>query len=74
MLKGLLRMSMLKIISENMATGYQIIKRVKELTGEKPSSGSVYPILKSMQNKGWINGRTQNGKTVYEITEVAKKL
>ncbi len=68
MLKGLLKMSMLKIISENKTTGYQIIKKITELTGEKPSTGSIYPLLKSMQTKGWIKGTTQKGKTSYEIT------
>jgi len=68
MLKGLLKMSMLKIISENKSTGYEIIKKVTELTGEKPSTGSIYPLLKSMQTKGLIIGTTENGKTTYEIT------
>ncbi len=68
MLKGLLKMSMLKIISENKTTGYEIIKKITELTGEKPSTGSIYPLLKNMQTKGLITGTTQNGKTTYEIT------
>jgi DNA-binding PadR family transcriptional regulator len=68
MLKGLLKMSMLKIIAENKATGYEIIKKVTELTGEKPSTGSIYPLLKSMQTKGLITGTTENGKTTYTIT------
>ena len=72
MLKGLLKMSMLKIISENKATGYQIIKKVNQLTGEKPSTGSIYPLLKSMESKGWITGTTANGKTTYEITQSGK--
>ena len=74
MLKGLLKMSMLKIISENKATGYQIIKKVNELTGEKPSTGSIYPLLESMQAKGWIKGTTQKGKTTYEITESGQEV
>ncbi len=65
-------MSMLKIISENKATGYEIIKKINELTGEKPSTGSIYPLLKSMQTKGWITGTTANGKTTYEITASGK--
>ena len=65
---------MLKIISENQATGYAIIKKVKELTGEKPSTGSVYPILKSMTIKGLIMGRTQDGKTFYEITDLGRSV
>ena len=67
---------MLKILSEGEVTGYDIIKKVGELTGKKPSTGSVYPLLKSMENKGWINGKRVGNKTVYKITtsgrEVAK--
>ena len=68
-------MSMLKIISENNATGYEIIKKVNELTGEKPSTGSVYPLLNSMANKGWIAGKKRvTGKTIYKITDSGKKV
>jgi DNA-binding PadR family transcriptional regulator len=74
MLQGLLKMWMLKIISEGKVSGYQIIKKVNELTGKKPSTGSVYPLLKSMQNKGWIIGKKVNGKTIYEISDSGKKV
>jgi DNA-binding PadR family transcriptional regulator len=74
MLKGLLKMSMLKIISENNATGYEIMKKVNNLTGEKPSTGSVYPLLKTMADKGWIFGRTVGSKTIYEITDSGKNI
>jgi DNA-binding PadR family transcriptional regulator len=74
MLKGLLKMAMLNIISEDNATGYQIMMKITELTGEKPSTGSIYPLLKSMQNKGWITGTTQSGKTTYKITTSGKRV
>jgi len=67
-------MSMLKIISENKVTGYDIIKKVSKLTGEKPSTGSIYPLLKSMEKKGWIMGKTGDRKTIYEITDSGKKV
>jgi DNA-binding PadR family transcriptional regulator len=74
MLQGLLKMWMLKIISEGEVTGYQIIKKVNALTGKKPSTGSVYPLLKSMQSKGWIIGKKVNGKTLYKISDSGKKV
>ena len=74
MLQGLLKMWMLKVISEREVSGYQIIKKVKELTGKKPSTGSVYPLLKSMQSKGWIIGRKVDGKTLYKISDSGKKV
>ena len=67
-------MSMLKIISENKATGYEIIKKINALTGEKPSTGSIYPLLKSMESKGWITGIAANDKTTYEITSSGKEV
>ena len=67
--KGILKFLMLKIISEGKVTGYGIIKRVGDHTGSKPSTGSVYPMLKSMENEGWIKGEKADDKTFYEITD-----
>jgi len=69
MAKGYLKLMMLKIISDGDATGYQIIKRVEETVGSKPSTGSVYPLLKTMEKDGWIEGSSMDGKTVYTVTE-----
>ncbi|PVX26461.1 MAG: PadR family transcriptional regulator [Candidatus Bathyarchaeum sp.] len=74
MIKGLLKMCMLKIISMENVSGYQIMKRVEVLIGEKPSTGSVYPLLKSMQDEGWIVGKKEGNKTIYEITEQGKEI
>jgi len=74
MLPGLLKMWMLKITSEKEVSGYEIIKKVNELTGKKPSTGSVYPLLKTMQNEGWIVGKKLPGKTLYQITDAGKKV
>jgi DNA-binding PadR family transcriptional regulator len=74
MLPGLLKMWMLKITSEKEVSGYEIIKKVNELTGKKPSTGSVYPLLKTMQNEGWIVGKKLPSKTLYQITDAGKKV
>ncbi len=67
-------MWMLKIISEGKISGYQIIKKVNELTGKKPSTGTVYPLLKSMQTEGWIVGIQFPNKTLYRITDSGRKV
>ena len=74
MAKGLLNLWMLKIISEGEVSGYDIIKRVGELTGKKPSTGSVYPLLKSMENKRWITGKNIGNKTLYKITKAGNEV
>jgi formylmethanofuran dehydrogenase subunit E len=68
MAKGLLNLWMLKILSEGEVSCYDIIKKVSKLTGKKPSTGSVYPLLKSMEDKGWITGKKVGNKTKYKIT------
>jgi formylmethanofuran dehydrogenase subunit E len=74
MAKGLLKLWMLKVISEGEVSGYDIIKKVEKLTGKKPSTGTVYPSLKSMQNKGWIIGKKMGNKSIYEITESGREV
>ena len=74
MAKGLLKLWMLRAISEGEVSGYQIMKRVDKLTGKKPSTGSVYPLLKSMQNEGWIIGKKTDNKTIYQITDSGREV
>jgi len=66
-------MLMLHIMKEGEASGYDIIKKVESLTGKKPSTGSIYPLLKKMEQDGWISGRSEGGKTRYTLTEVGKE-
>jgi formylmethanofuran dehydrogenase subunit E len=73
MAKGLLKFHILKMIAEGEVTGYQIIKKVGNLTGNKPSTGSIYPILESLQNEGWIKGKKSEKKTIYTITDSGGK-
>jgi DNA-binding PadR family transcriptional regulator len=65
---------MLKILSMGAFSGYQIMKRIEVLTSKKPSAGSVYPLLKSMQDQGWLVGKKTGKKTVYELTTKGKKI
>ena len=73
MAKGLLKYFMLKLISERKHSGYELIKEIEEHSGSKPSTGSVYPLLKSMQSEGWIKGLDHDDKTYYKITKSGKE-
>ena len=57
----------------NESTGYQLIKKVADVTGSKPSTGSIYPQLKRMENNGWIISRPKGGKKYYKITNSGRK-
>jgi len=73
MAKGLLKYFMLKLIFEKKSSGYELIKKIEEHSGNKPSTGTVYPLLKTMQKEGWINGSQKDEKTYYEITKLGKE-
>ena len=73
MATGILKMIMLHIMKDGEASGYDIIKKVEAITGKKPSTGSIYPLLKKMEREGWISGRAEDGKTYYSLTEAGKE-
>ncbi len=71
--KGFIKLLILKILEEGPLHGYGIMKRLEELMGIKPSSGVIYPLLRSLQNSGLIRvaqESTSGRKTkIYELTE-----
>ncbi len=68
---------MLFILSEGPLHGYDIIKRIKELTMNqwKPAAGSIYPLLNYMKEQGLIEvasveeGVRGGKKIVYRLTD-----
>lgn len=69
MKKGFVKLMMLRLISREERTGYGLMKKIGEITGKKPSTGTIYPLLKSMEAEGWITGVERQKKTYYSITE-----
>lgn len=60
--------------------GYEIIQQLKDKTGGKLSvaEGTLYPVLKKMEEKEWIKGdwkKADNGRErrYYSITEKGNK-
>ncbi len=68
---------LLLILSEKPMHGYEIIKRIKDLTGNqwKPAAGSIYPLLNYMRDSGLINvvnveeGVRGGRKIVYALSD-----
>ena len=46
---ALLKLFILKKIANTPSTGYSIMKACEEKLGYKPSSGSIYPLLRKME-------------------------
>ena len=73
--KGYIRIATLILLSKKPHHGYEIMKEIRERTRGfwKPTSGGMYPILKNLQNSGYIQGEwdkeTKRRKRIYKITE-----
>ena len=81
-LNSLFRVRTLLLLSaDDEISGYEIAKRLGETTGQKPSSGKIYPFLHELRNFGYIEefiGGTDKKegrqKMSYKLTESGEEL
>ena len=72
--RGILKYLILKLLDEKPDTGYGIISRIEKRTGFwKPSTGSIYPLLENLTDKGLIKKSEIGGRAVYKLTEKGKR-
>ena len=80
MLKGYMKLAVLASISRRPLSGYGIMKKIAEETLGfwKPTCGGVYPILRELEEKGYIEGewafRGKRKMKIYGITDEGEKL
>lgn len=74
MIKNNLKIIVLKKLDEESLSGYDLIKRIYAETGSwKPSFGSMYPLLKELNENKLVIFKVVNRKKVYSITPLGKK-
>lgn len=72
--RGFLKYYILKLLSEDCYSGYGIIKEIEEETGFwEPSTGSVYPLLESLEEEGLIEGEDTDRGSSWEITDEGRE-
>ncbi len=69
----MLKMFILKQLAKKKMSGYEIMKKCEEILGYKPSAGSIYPLLRTMEEKGIIIGKKEGRKIVYTLSEKGRK-
>jgi PadR family transcriptional regulator PadR len=76
LLKGTLDLLILKTVSWGPMHGYGISRWIRERTGEafRIEEGALYPALRRLQRKGWLQaewGETDTGREAkfYQLTE-----
>lgn len=69
-----LKYFILKTLAEGESSGYGLIKKCQEKLGYTPSTGSVYPLLKRLQDDGLIQSREQKRGHTYSLTPKGSQL
>ena len=72
--RGLLKLFILKMLAREEMHGYAMMARIEELSGWKPSPGSMYPALVHLKKDGYINFRLVDMKKVYSSTKKGEKV
>jgi len=75
MMRGYLRIVILKLLSRKEMSGYDIMKYIHEKVNVlKPSPGSIYPLLKKMASQGLIKYRVVGRKKIYSLTKKGREI
>jgi PadR family transcriptional regulator, regulatory protein PadR len=78
--KGYIRVAVLILLSKKRHHGYEIMKEIRDKTKGfwKPTAGGVYPILRDLEESGYIEGEWSSQKNrrikVYKITETGRTI
>ena len=73
-MRGFLSFIVLKLVSKKNMSGEDISQELKKRKGAKPSPGTIYPVLKSLSQNGFIQEVKNSGKMKkYKLTKKGQK-
>lgn len=68
-MKGQLKIILLKALQENSgSSGAELARIIENKIGKEPSPGSLYPLLKSLDQKGAIEASKSGKENIYQLT------
>ena len=73
MIKGHLKIIVMKNLKEGEHSGYDLCKHIEEETGYKPSFGSIYPLLNDLHDKRLVEVKKSGRKKIYSLTKKGKE-
>ncbi len=63
------RLYTLLLLRSDPRCGYEIIDRIEEMTGDKPSTSHIYPFLSELEERGYLESEEgSRGKKMYSLT------
>ena len=74
MMRGYLRLIVMKILLNKKLSGYDLIKQIEEHAGTwKPSFGSIYPLLEKLLRDKLVKVEAKGRRKIYYLTNEGKK-
>ena len=74
MFKSHIKLNLLKELKNEDLSGYSLMSRLGEIEGKKPSPGYIYPLLKELEEKGYLTFKKQDRKKIYTLTKSGKDI
>ncbi len=73
-MRGFLSFIVLRLISKKNMSGEEIRQELEKRKGNKPSPGTIYPVLKALNESGFIDEIPTKGKIKkYKLTKKGRK-
>ena len=73
-MRGFLSFLVLRLISKKPRSGEDLREEIGKRKGQRPSPGTIYPVLKGLSKAGLISEVKGNGKTkLYRLTKKGEK-
>lgn len=63
----------LRMLTKEDISGYNLVKKMEQETGWKPSYGSLYPTLNSLKKDGAVSFKISGRKKIYAITPKGRR-
>lgn len=74
-LKGYLKPIILRLLTrEGKKTGSELAEEIEDLSGSRPSYGSIYPILQKMQEKNLVEVEEERKEKRYSLSKRGEEL
>jgi DNA-binding PadR family transcriptional regulator len=71
--RGMLKYVILKLLEADERHGYDLMRHFAEQGWGRLAASSLYPLLASLEEHGYIEGREEDGKRTYRITEKGRQ-
>ena len=71
--RGMLKYVVLKLLEVDERHGYDLIRHFAERGWGRLGAGTLYPVLAMLEEQGYVEGRDQDGKRTYRITDLGRQ-